>query len=180
MTCRCAACLRTPLRVVAASSAVGGLPRHLRMRTKIRMLTTSHRGWICLGKRLNPPFHAPPRTRSPFSVYRPGGIPHATRVWHRLRPLHIARFYLSLELHSATHARLVALSLAIPLRARLSVGRSAARQMRASRGSDPSPPAQAPESPYFPRFEAELGEMRENGPRQPLPRGFRVSQRQTN
>ncbi len=25
------------------------------------------------------------------------------------------------------------------------------------------PPAQAPESPYFPRFEAELGEMRENG-----------------
>ncbi len=26
--------------------------------------------------------------------------------------------------------------------------------------SDPSPPAQAPESPYFPRLEAELGEMR--------------------
>ena len=48
---------------------------------------------------------------------------------------------------------------------------------RRDRESDPSPPAQAPESPYFPRFEAELGEMRENGPRQPFPRGFRVSQR---
>ena len=59
MTCRCAACLRTPLRVIAASSAVGGLPRHLRMRTKIRLLTTSRRGSICLGKRLNPPQHAP-------------------------------------------------------------------------------------------------------------------------
>ena len=94
MTCRCAACLRTPLRVVAASSAVGGLPRHLRMRTKIRLLATSRRGSICLGRRLNPPQHAPPQTRSPLSVYRPGGIPHATRVWHRLRPLHIARFYL--------------------------------------------------------------------------------------
>jgi hypothetical protein len=55
-------------------------------------------------------------------------------------------------------------ALLFPLRARLSVSRSAARQMRASRGSDPSPPAQAPESPYLPRFEAELGEMRENGP----------------
>ncbi len=65
-------------------------------------------------------------------------------------------------------------ALAILLRARLSVGRSAARGTRASRGSDPSAPAQAPESPYFPRFEAELGEMRENGPRQPFPRGFRV------
>jgi hypothetical protein len=48
--------------------------------------------------------------------------------------------------------------------------------MRASRGSDPSPPAQAPESPYFPRFEAELGEMRENGPRQPFPWFPRVTQ----
>jgi hypothetical protein len=35
-------------------------------------------------------------------------------------------------------------------------------------------PAQAPESPYFPRLEAELGVMRENGPRQPPPRGFFV------
>ncbi len=35
---------------------------------------------------------------------------------------------------------------AIPLRARLSVGRSAARWRRALRGSDPSPPAQATES----------------------------------
>ena len=176
MTCRCAACLRTPLRVVAASSAVGGLPRHLRMRTKIRLLTTSRRGSICLGKQLNPPQHAPPHSSIPFSVYRPGGIPHATRVWHRRRPLHIARFYLSLELRGAAHARLVAPSLAIPLRARLSVGRSAARGTRPRRESDPSPPAQAPESPYFPRFEAEpeLGEMRENGPRQPFPRGFRV------
>ena len=174
MTCRCAACLRTPLRVIAASSAVGGLPRYLRMRAKIRLPATSRRGWICLGKRLNPPFHAPPRTRSPFSVYRPGGHPHATRVWHRLRPVHIAVSCRSLELRGATHARLVAPSLAIPLRARLSVSRSAARATRASRGSDPSPPAQAPESPYFPRFEAELGEVRENGPRQPFPRGFRV------
>ena len=174
MTCRCAACLRTPLRVVAASSAVGGLPRHLRMRTKIRLLTTSRRGSICLGKQLNPPQHAPPHSSIPFSVYRPGGHPHATRVWHRLRPLHIAASYRALELRRAAHARLVAPSLAIPLRARLSVGRSAARGTRPRRESDPSPPAQAPESPYFPRFEAELGEMRENGPRQPFPRGFRV------
>ncbi len=43
---------------------------------------------------------------------------------------------------------------------------------RPRRISDPSPPAQAPESPYFSQFEAELGEMRENGPRQPHPRGF--------
>jgi hypothetical protein len=50
-TCRCAACLRsaaarlrTPLRVIAASSSVGGPPRHLRMSTKIQLLTTSHRG----------------------------------------------------------------------------------------------------------------------------------------
>ena len=107
------------------------------MRTKIRLLATSHRDWICLGKRLNPPFHAPPRTRSPFSVYRPGGHPHATRVWHRLRPLHIAASYLALELRGAAHARLVAPSLAIPLRARLSVGRSAARGTRALRESDP-------------------------------------------
>ena len=41
-----------------------------------------------------------------------------------------------------------------------SVGRSAARGTRPRRESDPSPPTQAPESPYFPRFEAELGEMR--------------------
>ena len=174
MTCRCAACLRTPLRVIAASSAVGGLPRHLRMRTKIRLLTTSRRGSICLGKRLNPPQHAPPHSSIPFSVYRPGGIPHATRVWHRLRPVHIAVSCLVLELRGAAHARPVAPSLAIPLRARLSVGRSAARGTRPRWESDRSPPAQAPESPYFPRFEAELGEMRENGPRQPHPRGFRV------
>ena len=38
--------------------------------------------------------------------------------------MHIARFYLSLELRGAAHARLVAPSLAIPLRACLSVGRS--------------------------------------------------------
>jgi hypothetical protein len=154
MTCRCArgmcaAFLRTPLRIIAASSAVGGLPRHLRMRTKIRLLTTSHRVWICLRQRLNPPFHAPPRTtrRSPLSVYRPGGHPHATRVWHRRRPVHINVSYLALELRCAAHARLVAPSLAIPLRARLSVGRSAAGpEARAHGGpeSDPSPPAQAP------------------------------------
>ena len=88
--------------------------------------------------------------------------------------MHIARFYLPLELRHAAHARLVAPSLAIPLRARLSVTRLAARGTRARRESDPSPRAQAPESPYFPRFEAELAEMRENGPRQPPPRGFRV------
>ena len=88
--------------------------------------------------------------------------------------MNIAVSYLALELRGAAHAPLAAPSLDIPLRARLSVSRSAARRMRASRGSDPSPPAQAPESPYFPRFEAELGEMRENGPRQPFPRGFRV------
>ncbi len=64
----------------------------------------------------------------------------------------------------------------LPLRARLSVTRSAARGTvtRPRRESDLSPPAQAPESPYFPRFKAELGEMRENGPRQPPLRGFRV------
>ena len=174
MTCRCAACLRTPLRVVAASSAVGGLPRHLRMRTKIRLLTTSHRGSICLGKRLNPPQPALPSRKMYLGVYRPGGHPHATRVWHRLRPVHIAASCLALEVRDAAHARLVAPSLAIPLRARLSVRRLAARGRRALRESDPSPRAQAPESPYFPRFEAELGEMRENGPRQPFPRGFRV------
>ena len=78
--------------------------------------------------------------------------------------MHIAVSYLALELRGAAHARLVAPSLAqaIPLRARLSVGRSAARGTRPRRGSDPSPPAQAPESPYFPRFEAELGEMSPN------------------
>ena len=114
------------------------------MRTKIRLITTSRRGSICLGKQLNPPFHAPPRTRSPLSVYRPGGIPHATRVWHRLRPLHIARFYLDLELRRATHARLVAPSLAIPLRARLSVGRSAARGTRPRRESDRPHPLRHP------------------------------------
>ena len=166
--CRCAACLRTPLRVIAASSAVGGLPRHLSMKPKIWQLTTSHRGWICLGKQINPPQHARPHSSVLFSVYRPGGHPHATRVRHRSRPWHIAVSCLPLELGSAMHARLVAPSLAIRLRARLSVSRSAARRMRASRGSDPSPPAQAPESPYLPRFEAELGEMRENGPDSPL------------
>ena len=77
--------------------------------------------------------------------------------------------YLPLELRPAAHARLAAPSLAIPLRARLSVSRSAARGRRARRESDPSPRAQAPESPYFPRFEAELGEMRENGPRPDSP-----------
>ncbi len=59
--------------------------------------------------------------------------------------------YLPLELRGAAHARLVAPSLAIPLRARLSVGRSAARGTRPRRESDPSLPAQAPESPHFPR-----------------------------
>ena len=174
MTCRCAACLRTPLRVIAASSAVGGLPRHLRMRVTRNNPQPSRRVCIHLGKQLNPPQHASSQSLRLFSVYRPGGHPHATRVWHRLRPLHIARFYLALEVCHAAHARLVAPSLAIPLRARLSVGRSATRGTRSRRESDPSPPAQAPESPYFPRFEAELGEMRENGPRQPFPRGFRV------
>ncbi len=42
--------------------------------------------------------------------------------------MHIARFYLALELRGAAHARLVAPSLAIPLGARLSVSRSAARR----------------------------------------------------
>ena len=55
-----------------------------------------------------------------------------------------------------------------------SVGRRPEARPRRELESDPSPPAQAPESPYFPRFEAELREMRENGPRQPPPRGFRV------
>ena len=32
-----------------------------------------------------------------------------------------------------------------------------------SESDSPLAPAQAPESPYFPRFEAELAEMRENG-----------------
>jgi hypothetical protein len=96
--------------------------------------------------------------------------------------MHIAVSYLALELRGAAHARLVAPSLAIPLRARLSVSRSAARGMRPRRESDPSPPAQAPESPYFPRFEAELGEMRENGPRQPPGAAWfpRVTRKQTN
>ena len=105
MTCRCAACLRTPLRVIAASSAVGGLPRHLRMRTKIRLLATSHRDWICLGKRLNPPQHALPSRKMYLGVYRPAGHPHATRVWHWQCPVHIASFYLALELRPAARMR---------------------------------------------------------------------------
>ena len=88
--------------------------------------------------------------------------------------MHIASFYRPLELRHAAHARLAAPSLAIPLTARLSVTRLAARGTRARRERDPSPRTQTPESPYFPRFEAELAEMRENGPRQPPPRGFRV------
>ncbi len=80
---------------------------------------------------------------------------------------------------------------AIPLRARLSVSRSAARRMRASRGSesDPSPlwhplrhwHGSDSESPYFPRFKAELGEMRENGPHWSAPSAWfpRVTRLQT-
>ncbi len=81
MTCRCAACHRTPLRVIAALSAVGGLPRHLRTTTKIRLLllllvATSHRVCIRLGKRLNPPQHALPlRKMSPMRL--PAGWPSA-------------------------------------------------------------------------------------------------------
>ncbi len=53
------------------------LPRlgHLRMRTKIRLLTTSRMGWICPWKRLNPPQHAPLHRSISFNVYRPGGHP---------------------------------------------------------------------------------------------------------
>jgi hypothetical protein len=52
------------------------------------------------------------------------------------------------------------------------VGRSAAGGRRALRESDRFLLARAPESPYSPRFEAELGELRENSPRQPQPRWF--------
>ncbi len=54
-----------------------------------------------------------------------------------------------------------------------SVGRRPEARAHGGKATRPHP-RQAPESPYFPRFEAELGEMRENGPRQPFPRGFRV------
>ena len=41
-------------------------------------------------------------------------------------------------------------------------------------GKRPVPTRSGTRVAVFPRFEAELGEMRENGPRQPPPRGFRV------
>jgi hypothetical protein len=51
-------------------------------------------------------------------------------------------------------------------------GRSAAQGRRAFRESGPSLPAQAPESQCLPLLVAEVGEMRENSPEQPPPRGF--------
>jgi hypothetical protein len=160
----------------AASSAIHACERPNKTCTLRLFYATD---CIRLGKRLILPQHAHPSRKFYQGVYRLGGLPHATRVRHRRRPLHIAVSYLALELRGAAHARLPvaapSLTISPSLRARCRgrafvgrVGRSAAaRGRRALRESDPSLPAQAPESPYFPRFEAEIGEtrMRENGPR---------------
>jgi hypothetical protein len=125
---------------------------------------------MCLGKRLVPQEHAPPRSLSPraFKVRRACPVPVTPTACILISPGAVS--YPPLELRGAAHARLAAAGLAIPFRARLSVGRSVGgpgRPEACVAGKRPVPTSPGTEPPDFPRFEAELGEMRENDPRQP-------------